>query len=264
MNVFNSQWAEVVYFVYPQTTVTTGSTKTGSFAGTPLYSLYRRQLIACNTQSDATYINTLPTTGGPPARLAYTASNITDYDSVYYEVSCKQDPAAAGFLYVNGPNDLTIPERRFGLNSTYGNAGVPVVGFPTGTQPPYTYANLATQLLPVGGVAPAAWGDDLLLSNVVSMTVQVMAPAVSLSFTDLASLGVAQNNSVIAALGNIYLFDTWSQASGAPYDYSGWNGATPATTTIPMKVNITALQITLRIWDEKTERTRQITIIQDM
>jgi hypothetical protein len=268
MNVFNSQWSEVVYFVYPQSTVTTGTDKAGTYIGTQLFSLYRRQLIACNKQSDADYVNGVNPVG--PHLLSYSPSNIANYDNVYYEVSCQQDPAAGGFLYVNGPNDLTIPERRFGLNATAGSAGVPVVGFPTATQPPYTYPTLATQLNLAGGVHPAV-GDDLLLSNVVSMTVQVMAPAVSLGFTDLASLGVLQNNSVIAALqgGNVYVFDTWSQGTSGPYDYSTagthpWNAAPPTGYTIPMKVNIRALQIILRIWDQKTERTRQITIIQDM
>ena len=34
--------------------------------------------------------------------------------------------------------------------------------------------------------------------------------------------------------------------------------------TIPLRVRVRALQIKLRIWDQKTSQTRQMTIIQDM
>jgi hypothetical protein len=34
--------------------------------------------------------------------------------------------------------------------------------------------------------------------------------------------------------------------------------------SLPLKLRILAIQITLRVWDERTQQARQMTIIQDM
>ena len=49
------------------------------------------------------------------------------------------------------------------------------------------------------------------------------------------------------------------------YDYSNSMTTTPNTAvTVPLQANITALKISIRIWDAKTLQARQVTIIQDM
>jgi hypothetical protein len=58
---------------------------------------------------------------------------------------------------------------------------------------------------------------------------------------------------------NVSVFDTWSQ-QGA---YANWGMAGTAT-SLPLPIRILALQITLRIWDDRTQQTRQMTIVQDM
>ena len=35
-------------------------------------------------------------------------------------------------------------------------------------------------------------------------------------------------------------------------------------TSLPLKIRILALQVTLRVWDQRTQQARQVTIIQDM
>ena len=63
------------------------------------------------------------------------------------------------------------------------------------------------------------------------------------------------------------VFDTWSSVKdGLPTDYSQWNVAGSAT-SIPLWNGLTgpvikALQISIRIWDFKTNQTRQVTIVQ--
>jgi hypothetical protein len=81
------------------------------------------------------------------------------------------------------------------------------------------------------------------------------------------------------------VFDTWSQESPATgeYDFKGNNTASPnwnqgyftlnpqqmntsppTNYTIPLRVRLRAVQIKLRIWDVKSQQTRQMTIIQDL
>jgi prepilin-type N-terminal cleavage/methylation domain-containing protein len=269
-DLLNSQIAEVVYFLGPNSTGTTSTTKSGAFGGVPLFALYRRQLVAPNSAADANTLNGAP-------RTPYTASSKPPEDNIYYEVSCKQDPQVAGppqQLYFNTPADLTIPERRFGMVSSpavagqtsppYFCAGKPIV---TG---PNSYPRLADQL---GSTAVQA-GDDIVLANVVSFVVKILAPAKSSDFIDLFDSTISSDATLnVNAAINSYsarVFDTWSyQTSGSPtyYDYSGWNtpaGATYNQVRMPMPIKVIALQIILRVWDEKSERTRQITIVQDM
>jgi hypothetical protein len=77
----------------------------------------------------------------------------------------------------------------------------------------------------------------------------------------------SSNSNFTAATGPL-VFDTWSGVSDGPYDYTGWDPGTPpsapSTTTVPFKIQILALQITLRVWDARTQQTRQVTMIQDM
>jgi hypothetical protein len=90
----------------------------------------------------------------------------------------------------------------------------------------------------------------------------------------------------------VRIFDTWSAntdtSSGTTFNYGppivgpmnqqefgAWNqghfttlpgspGSLPTQYPIPLRVRVRAIQIKLRIWDQKSQQTRQITIIQDM
>jgi hypothetical protein len=80
------------------------------------------------------------------------------------------------------------------------------------------------------------------------------------------------------------VFDTWSRVNTTPFAFQSppdsdaqepWNSGymtdvSPKpqlprqATTIPLRMRIRALQIRIRIWDAKSQQTRQITIVQDM
>jgi hypothetical protein len=86
---------------------------------------------------------------------------------------------------------------------------------------------------------PILWGATLLLTDVVSFDVQV--------FPDLT---------LIQGSPPISDFVDLSAISAGTYD----TGAAPQIQSFPLK----AIQITLRVWNFKTQQTRQITMIQDM
>src|SRR6266404_2721638 len=85
----------------------------------------------------------------------------------YSAMSCKPNPAEPSKLYFNDPTDLTVPERRLGLSSQ-----------------------------------PLSTGDDLLMTDVVSFTVQVLSPDLDPNnFVDLPQSRPDQP---------LRVFDTWS------------------------------------------------------
>jgi hypothetical protein len=61
-------------------------------------------------------------------------------------------------------------------------------------------------------------------------------------------------------------FANWNIGHFAPLPGipAGSAATTPTNYTIPLRVRVRAIQIKLRIWDQKTSQTRQMTIIQDM
>lgn len=52
------------------------------------------------------------------------------------------------------------------------------------------------------------------------------------------------------------VFDTWSELPG-------WNAA-GTNNSMPLRVRVTAVRITLRLWDTNLQKTRQVTVIQDL
>jgi prepilin-type N-terminal cleavage/methylation domain-containing protein len=254
---YNSQWAEVIYFLRPN-----GATA----GGTPLYAIYRRQFGVVPDNRHLNWPQQYPPATPLPqgAVLPVPAAQLPNY----YEISCKFNPAAPQFLYFNNPTDLTVPERRSGRPVELPPAAL-VIG------PDYRTA---------GEQNAAVTGADLLLTDVLSFEVKVLLPEsiqrTSVQpaldpFVDLfdsaavlnnvAPLGVLQSaNTLLPATGTLRVFDTWSSVPGDAADYSTWNNTTPSPTRIPLQLRILALQITLRVWDAKTEQARQITIVQDM
>jgi hypothetical protein len=144
-----------------------------------------------------------------------------------------------------------------------------------------TYPTLAQQY---GGSVSNA---DALLADVISFDVKIDDPA-SQSFIDIpynatGSPNLVFNNFQPPNPPGVCVFDTWSNkpdqtqaqaAAGGPidaYDYSSaWsdtNPASPAATQlkrIPLQRNVRAIQITIRLWDKKTQRSRQMTFVQNM
>ena len=249
---FNSPWAEVAYFLYPN----------GQSAnGTPLFALYRRQRLAIANQPAG-----MSKSGGATSQatavgdglnwdpsLAVTASPITLLQ--YQQISCW---ANGNRLYFNSPADLTVPTRRF--------------------------ANYD-----IAHYVPVGTGDDLLLNSVVSFEVKVLFAINGVptnegfkSLFDSSLLSGAnpkgqpnRNTTYFPGLQGPRALDTWSSSKddtpANPCNYTTWyaggSGASMPIFFQPDPNNafsVAAISVTLRTWDLRTEQTRQITVIQDM
>jgi prepilin-type N-terminal cleavage/methylation domain-containing protein len=191
---FNSQWAEVAYFMAKN-----GRTTGGSNPQT-LFALFRRQRLAVSSNDQINWTS--------PLGVASQSS--------YPGVSCIPNPTNAKNLYFNNQSDLTVPTRRFGLNSSV----------------PYT---------------PLGTGEDLLLTDVLSFVVQILpSNTINTDFIDVPT----------NSQGNTQ-FDSWSTLNDGAGD-NVWS------TAPPQSYGITAIRITLRIWDVRSGQTRQITVVENM
>jgi hypothetical protein len=252
---YSCQWAELAFFLQPTT---------DTAQGTPLYALYMRQrlLVPFNAADNLSQ---------------YSVSGIAT-PTDYAEVSGTLSGTGPYTLACNRPGDVTQPPRRFGMNANVNPspsanyAGV----FATGSN----YTTLAHDAgqdqangLPNGATNYQRFaGSDLLLTDVLSFEVRVLPQGWS-DFADVFQLGAAYtiNNPYFNTTSGPMAFDTWSSLKDATYDYSGWNGGTAANgnyDAIPMwdatrnaGPVLKAIQITLRVWDEKTELTRQVTFV---
>ena len=99
---------------------------------------------------------------------------------------------------------------------------------------------------------------------------------VNLFDTDLstAALNNSNKNYPNGASTTARIFDTWSNMQEKPqaaptttptFDYSAYATVGQSQTIpFPTSVRIMAIQVIIRVWDVKTEQTRQITIAQDL
>jgi prepilin-type N-terminal cleavage/methylation domain-containing protein len=262
---YTAQWAEVAYYLRRAPGAPTAN-------GTPLFALYRRQAVI--PDGDATTLNTAPRTATTPPSNPSAAPE----DGQLVEMSCKDDLSAPGSLSFNSATKITIPERRFGMQigtiASHNLGGIPIALTDPGTGlpiSPTSYPTFSDQL----AAGAAQIGDDLLVTDVVSFEIKVFAKTMNgppksytSDFVSLydASILAKANNTNLNPAGPMF-FDTWSMmsmVSDGTYDYSSWASATASPTTVPLKINILALQIILRVWDARTQQTRQVTIIQDM
>lgn len=254
---YNYQWAEVTWFLQPSGETTVADPSTGS-PPVALYTLYRRQRLLVPNNS--------------LVQPAQPAANLQQFE----DVSCWPD-TTTGNLHFNSPLDITTPWRRFGMM-------VPPSLMPQNPEPSdFNYAGLLASnpyyptLAQQGAVALS--GADIQLTDVVSFDVRVYVSGVSNGidpFVPLTNLASYSNSNPAFPAGTM-VFDTWSQ----PHDhqnenYSYWSQLNPPTaTTIPMWRPFTvaepmggpiikAIQVTIRIWDYKTNQTRQVTVVQAM
>jgi prepilin-type N-terminal cleavage/methylation domain-containing protein len=251
---YNAQWAEVAFFLraLPDTA-----------NGNPLYALYMRQRSAV-PDNGGQIIETTTTLPGPPA---LSATSYEEVSGVFMQTAA--GPPVANSYFFNSPRDLTIPARRFGMAITdpSGKTFSSALG---------TY----TTFVDDGLTGTAQSGSDLLLSDVISFDVRLLA-AGQADFLDVMGLTTAfgaagaSSNPSFSTTGPM-VFDTWSAVKddvpfpGQPaptqtYDYTAW--ATAGTTSSMPIWNgstgpiIKAIQIIIRVWDFKTEQTRQVTLV---
>jgi prepilin-type N-terminal cleavage/methylation domain-containing protein len=193
--------------------------------GTPLFSLYRAQLLVV---PDNRLLN-WPDPTGQVTSMPLKAGQLSNYPGF----SCQAGPADPLKLFFNSPVELAQGTRALPTSALQLKLSE-LTNDPVKKQAYLAMANRST----------------LLLTDVISFQVQVLtnqgqsATPANPDFMDLIS------SSATANFGGI--FDT-SSAVSTP---TGWTRASG--------YNILAIQVTIRVWDPKTEQARQITIVQDM
>lgn len=240
--VLHAPWAEIAYFVQPNPTKTAN--------GTPLMDLYRQQKLLLPSNSEINALN-----------IPYSLN------SVYESFSCVSNggtPTPA--FYFNSAADLTKPANRMATNAKFVNA------------------NLVN--------------SDLLLTDVISFDVRILPDSSLMDFSllsNLISIKPFSNNTYgYNNTSNSKVpcyFDTWSTVrvgGGIKYDIgdtsTGVWQPTPTDPTrvpvwnyfyyvdpmnamntayIPVKgLRINAIQVSIRVWDEKSQKAREFKLIQ--
>jgi type II secretory pathway pseudopilin PulG len=263
-NTLSTRWAEVAIFMVPSD---------GDFAIDPnnpttqqqLYTLYLRQRAAI---PDNQAVTALALTNMPIKAAKYVN---------YVEWSCNTDETTTANLYFNGPGDLTMPARRLGLSTTTPRQLIGLTPM-CWTNPTATVggAGAGYPRLTDEKASPDLTGNDIFLTNVLSFDVRILLQG-GTDFVDLFDASVTAfanpGNTSFGGAGQPMVFDTWSQTQDTTYpNYSsGWSGPKSAS-SIPLyqnaagtiKIRIRAIQITMRVWDEKTQQTRQASVVQDL
>lgn len=227
---YNYQWAEIDWFMQPSGDTTAPDQTTGT-QGVPLYNLYRRQRLLV---PDNNLVQ--------PQQPAGNASQ-------FYELSYWQPQGANGALYFNSPMDITVPQRRvMGVSSAYAP-------------------------LPQG--LPNLTGSDIQLTDVVSLDVRMLVagatgtpdPFVTLYNAPFTNYTYTAPPWIVKGM----VFDTWSSVNDGLHNYSQWSQTGNPGTSVPFWNATTqsgpiiqAIQISIRIWDVKTNQTRQVTVVQAM
>jgi type II secretory pathway pseudopilin PulG len=262
-NEFNSQYAEVAVFLAPVADQTDG--------GTQLYALYRRQLLPA-----------------PPGWT--TPTPVQDPAQKYLEVSTVPTAGEPGFnplttnLTFNTMQDLSNPVRRFWMQrvpppllaTSPPQGALYAVPSPPNPANTFRYAKMDE-------VNANFASADLLMTDVLSFDVRVLlnvGGTIGPEFVDLFHPSVQQfsnKNSAFNQPGLPSVFDTWSNQQDALTSIDYRNSISlpapvvPIPTRAPLFQNvggttivIQAIQITLRVWDFKTKKTRQVTIVQQL
>jgi hypothetical protein len=153
------------------------------------------------------------------------------YQTLYAAMSCKRDPQSADpanpTLYFNNPSDVN--------NNNYPPA-------------PAVRADVRRAFDPS---APSLRNATLLMTDVISFQVQVLLAGQIFTGTN-----VKTEPSIYKDLAD--LVTPPNSLPLAPFSFDTGN--------VPVQPNCvtSAIKITLRVWDAKTQQARQISIIQDM
>lgn len=254
-NTYFSTAAEVMYYLRPSSLQTP--------TGNALYDLCRAQRIVAKTTDDQPTMNQILTnTTSPPISMSMGAA-VKDANEVVVINTNTNQVATLGGLTIPTPATILPP-------------------FPPGT-PPVNSVRLSSPPPYPGGLPPPytnRYGEDKLLSNVISFEVKFTGPTVS---------GVSYSGAPSPAPAG---YSQWPRPisinSDAPYDFLPFDGyfdtgssqlpswpngppkwagylATPSNQNGLIKpIRITGVHIHIRAYDPKTRATRQTTFIVDL
>jgi hypothetical protein len=233
--LFNSPWAEVAWFLVPNQ----GETAGGGVA--PLYSLYRRQRLLIAPRRD-TFLSTAPATPPNTGGGGIPWTNI----GPYYGLSVEPDPTQ-NLLLFNSEYSVAQPpvvgravSRSMMYQPTQGGVPTNLTSLAQWYSAPYA---VGTTPVPTGATPEPVTllGDDLVTTDVLSFEIKVLRKGTP-DFRDLNDYFFDSRGNAIQPYGGIY--DTATSPVG-------WLG-------------LSAIKITIRVWDFKTQQARQITVIQDL
>ena len=253
----HSDWAEVAYFLGIQNAPVTDRTDGKSAPSLPYFSLYRQHRIV------------LPNFNIPITGVVLPAINA----AIKEEISCETSTGT-----FNKPSDLTVPWKRMG------NRGLNQLGNRTG--PLFSeFVNPSSKV-----------NTDIIATNVISFDVKLLTD-LRYDYEDLTTILSQGSYSAYPPVSNyaiangnaaIRVFDTWTTDQGISsnpavpkYDFGYWNNITgkwqPSGNTagnnslIPVwnatnntGLNIKAVQISLRIWDQKSNTAKMFVVVQKL
>ena len=240
LGVLHSQWAEIAYF-------TKANNRTAN--GTPLMDLYRQQRAILPSNSEANV-------------LALNGTNLLQYENF----SCKPN---AGKIYFNSPSDLTIPSNRMasGLpNTLYANSDLlitDVISFDVRILPDYSLNDFSLiSALPYNSYR---YNQKLNTQNPPCMFDTWTTGNDGTNQYDLGdfSTGVWQPTAWDSNKTNFPPMGTdINPATLIPIWNHNRNGMSGNIFTPSKGLRINAIQVSIRIWDEKSQKAREFKIIQ--
>ena len=258
-NLIHSNWAEVAYFLGPHnagaTPVADGNTDgKNNPPSLPYFNLYRQQKLV------------LPSFNISGVTLPVATAAIKE------EISCETSTGT-----FNKPSDLTVPWKRMG-NRTLNHLGNRVGPLFSEFVNPSSKVN-----------------TDIIATNVISFDVKLLTD-LRYDYEDLTTILSQGSYSAYPPVSNyalangnaaIRVFDTWTTDQGnaansiPKYDFGFWNNITgkwqPSGNTAGNNsliqvwnvtnntgLNIKAVQISLRIWDQKSNTAKMFVIVQKL
>ena len=258
-NLIHSDWAEVAYFLGPHnagaTPVADGNTDgKNNPPSLPYFNLYRQQKLV------------LPSFNISGVTLPVATAAIKE------EISCETSTGT-----FNKPSDLTVPWKRMG-NRTLNHLGNRVGPLFSEFVNPSSKVN-----------------TDIIATNVISFDVKLLTD-LRYDYEDLTTILSQGSYSAYPPVSNyalangnaaIRVFDTWTTDQGnaansiPKYDFGFWNNITgkwqPSGNTAGNNsliqvwnvtnntgLNIKAVQISLRIWDQKSNTAKMFVVVQKL
>lgn len=280
-NIVYSRWVEVAYFLVPEPS---GATTP---SGNPLYVLCRRtrQLAPKGVYIAYDDPASYPPFAGKTPALGM-AARYPDMAIVPIPANAPSRPFN-GF-YLMGPDDLTDRNNRMGgFDATgltpNGSGGDILMTDVLSYEVKAAWISNPNFNIP-GGLYSGSSPNPTQLPYVASV------PAVVPSFhTDSPFYDLPRSTLNTAIVGNNRaIFDTWGKVQTYPTppfpappigpgtvninDSVDWNKAetvapgflAPGVQQPPLRINMRALQIKIRIWDPKAQQARQVTIVQEI
>ena len=229
--LYSSQWAEVVYYL-KRVGSTEEPNNPKSTLGTPTFGLYRAQFVMAPTAAN------LSTANSNLSTYAGMSCNLGPVNVAFYS------PADAAGLNLPPPlpTSPALPVKRV-ISSL---AAFDPLSMPPNPNP---FADPSIN-------ARLALVETLVLPNVLSFQVQLM-PVGDPDFIDFNPPFPVPTQLYTTPIPPYQLTPSVTQAmvyDTALFGFAGYKN----------NVGLKGIQITLRVWDNKTRQTRQVTVVQDL